>query len=417
MKKMKNLSFIQENFFDSLFFAQEVAKKLNTRVANFHDLINLRINQNPDDSFVWNRWFTPLATIYLGKHNEKRLIVVAQHLGPLNNKERFLQWADSGKKDEGSERKQYGSAGLPKISQQEFSDLIEGKFGEVSILDFDEYYAKHGANIQSSFIHFADTWGDPLLKALFGPKCDDFLDKHLQISTDNAKKKRKEEGAGYKILELGIRDRYGWHLFDSNKVDFPDDEPIALFLTLGRLCDYMNRDLSLATEIRTHEDAGHANFVVLNNESQDVIAIKYDHEKHWSSCLVINEEKVPDFFVLINIGNKLFTQYPKKGARMDSGESMFKVLEHEKIGESTCFKTEIYGSPFLKYDIQEVVAIAPEGANAYIINGEISGRETATVPVQFFKVKIDEKQRVLRSSEVASNLELLLKINGVKIIV
>ncbi len=60
-------------------------------------------------------------------------------------------------------------------------------------------------------------------------------------------------------------------------------------------------------------------------------------------------------------------------------------------------------------------AVAPEGANAYIIDGEVSCREKGSVPVQFFKVKINEKQRVLRRDEVVGNLDLLLKINGINI--
>ncbi len=413
---MKNLAFIQKNLFDSLTFAQEVAKKSNKRIATLPDLINLRVNQDHDNSLVWNRWFTPFTTFYLGKHQNKRLIVVAHHLGPLNNKEKFLCWTKSGKKDENN-REQYGSAGLPKISQQEFTDLIAGKFGKVSILDFNEYYAKYGMNIQNSFIHFTSAWNDPLLKLLFGDKCNNFLKKHLRISSNNAKEKNKQKGAGNKILELGIRDRHGWYLFNSTKVDFPDDEPVALFLTLGQLTSYGNHDLSLGTEIRTHEDAGHANFVVLNDENEDVISINYNHKDHWQNCLVENKEKTPDFFVLMDIGNnKLFTQYPKNGTRMDSGEPMFEVIKHEKIGESTFFKTEIYGSPFLKYDIQEAMTVAPKGANAYIINGKISVKETAaTIPVQFFKVQINDRRRILRNAEVTSNLNLLLKINGVSI--
>ncbi len=267
---MKNLSFIQKNFFDSLFYAQEVAKRLNTRVANFHDLIELRINQDFDTSFIWNHWFTPLATLYLGKYNGKRLIVIAQHLGPINNKERFLQWADSGKRKEGSGNKQNGSAGLPKISQQEFSDLIEGKYGEVSILDFAEYYRKHGSNIQCSFIPYIKACEDPLLKALFGPKFKLFLDKHFQISFDNTQNKNKLEEAAHKILEFGICDQYGFWLFDSYGIDFPDDQPVALFLSLGRLTSYGRHDLSMVTEIRTQEDPGYARFVVLNDKNDDV---------------------------------------------------------------------------------------------------------------------------------------------------
>lgn len=413
---MENYSFIQKNLFESLFFAQEVARKLNTRVANFHDLVNLRINQDPSNSLAWNRWYTPFATIYLGRRDGRRLIAVAQHLGPLGNRERFEQWAESGERDDDSgNRHKYGSAGLPKISQQEFADLLDGKYGEVDTLDFEEYYAKYGTHIQMSQIDFLKAGEDPLLKLLFGDQSAAFLQKHFQISRDYAKEKNKESGAENKILEIGIRDRYGWPLFGSQKVDFPDNEPVALFLTLNRAACYSNHDLSVATEIRTMEDAGMANFVVLGDEKKDVTPVSYSQEKHWINCLVDNEEEVPDFFVLMEMGEKLFSQYPKEGEQMDSGQPMFEVLEYEKIGDATSFKTKLNGSCYLLYDIQEAIAVAPEGANAYIIDGEIAGGQIATVPVQFFKVKVNSQKRILRSQEVASALALLLKINRIEL--
>lgn len=92
----------------------------------------------------------------------------------------------------------------------------------------------------------------------------------------------------------------------------------------------------------------------------------------------------------MDVGDKLFAQYPKDGARMDSGQPMFEIIECRKVGEGTSFKTETHDPPFRKYDIQDVAVVGPKGANAYIINGKIFVRETAIVPVRFFKVQIND---------------------------
>ncbi len=70
---------------------------------------------------------------------------------------------------------------------------------------------------------------------------------------------------------------------------------------------------------------------------------------------------------------------------------------------------------FLKYHIDEVCKLAPKGANAYHIIGEVQGRDTVTVPIQFYQVTPLTEKRILRNQEVMDNLDLLLEINNVLI--
>ena len=410
---MKNLSFYQEKFCDALFFAKTIAEKTKCHIATLPDLINMRANKELGD-FVWEMWFTSLTTLYFGMHKDKRLIVVAHHLGPLNTKERLEEWGSSGSNDEGSDRKAYGSKGLPKITQNEFEDLISGKYGPVSVFDFDEYCRVFGPHIYPNNISSVLATRDYLLKSLFGEHFEEFVNKHLQISSDYAKKENKDEGAEYKILEFGIRDRYGWWLFSKDHKDFPEKEPVALFLTLGNPGFYGNNDLSVKTEIRTNEDFGSANFVVFSDPKEDTISIGYSPTKHWKRCLVDSDVTLDPFFSVIRLGNKLFVEYPKVGARMDTGEAMFEVIEINEVGNPTSFKTKDCWF-FLRYSIGEVKSVMPEGANAYEVIGDVSPGDIVNVPVQFFNIKADTSKRILSEKEVMGNLPLLLEINNVSI--
>lgn len=410
-----NLAFIQKKLVNSLFFALEVAKKMNARVATLPDLISLRTNNDPEQSLVWNRWLTPFTTLYFGKYKDKRIIVVAHHLGPLSTKKRLLKWTKSGIKNDDSTREKYGSDGLPKITNEEFCNLVEGKYGPVTIIDFAEYYAKFANHLSYGYIVADEICADPLFQALMGKDMELFINKCLQISTTRALKRDKEKGAESKILQFNIKDQYGWGLSEEKGFDFPDKQPIGLFINFGCLTNYSNRDLSVLTEIETIGDLDYARFVVLTNDQTDIIDIDCAAKKHWKKCLVNFDGDVPDIFVLEKFNEKYFTQYPKEGARMDTGEIMFEVIKAQKIGKETFFQTKIDYSPFLKYDINEVKAIAPKDANAYIITDNISPGDIVDVPVQFFKVEVNTKKRILHNEEIADNLSLLLKINNIKV--
>lgn len=409
---MKNLAFLQKDFLQSLFFALDVAKRLNTRLASLPDLVNIRAH-NGAENRVWNRWYTPASTIYFGVNDGKKLIVVAHHLGPLSTKERINKWSKSGTNDEGSDRRAYGIKGLPKITVAEFADLIAGKYGEVTLINFDEY--RHGflSHLRGEHILYSDALIDPLLSALFKEAKTDYLDTCLRISSEHAILNNKEEHAEKKILQLSLKDNYGWNTFTDDRSPFPEEMPVALFLTLGSAMHYLNNDLSVSTEIRGHEDLNSANFVVLNNVKQGMLNVGFNLSRDYKQCLVDNKEPVATFNVIMTEDNQMFVEYPKDGSRMDTGEAMFPVRNYTAFGQPTSFKTTHYGSPFLKYDINEVKAIAPIGANAYFICGDVVLGKMAEVPIQFCQITYDSSKRILRRQEVANNLPLLLKLNGV----
>ena len=86
----------------------------------------------------------------------------------------------------------------------------------------------------------------------------------MAISTAYALAEKKDAHAEKKILQLGIKDKYGWLLF-GGQCDFPDEQPIGLFLMLDRMSKYENHDLSISTQIITRDDLGLAKFVVLGD--------------------------------------------------------------------------------------------------------------------------------------------------------
>lgn len=411
---MKNLLFMQEKLIDSLFFAKEVANRLGTKVATLPDLVTWRSKMNASD-LAWNSWITPLTTLYFGKYKDKRIIVVAHHLGSLKTKNRLEKWGESGSNGRGSDRKAYGSKGLPKISQREFLNLVEGKEGEVSIIDFDYYYKNFLDQLSGRHTFRKDILKDPLMKALCGRDFESFVEKHFEISSEYAREKNKEPGSEEKILQLNIKGRYGWGLFLENKIDFPKRAPVALFLTFGNPSYYGNHDLSVSTEISTHEDKGLSAFMTFNSSEEDAIRMRFSPGEHYKKCLVDSEGKTLNgLSVLTHENGKLFVEYPKEGNRMDTGEIMFPVIKEEKIGGPSSFKTTDCRF-FLKYHLDEVKAVMPSNANAYEVIGDVSPGDIVDVPIQFYKIEADTSKRILRRYEVMKNLPLLLEINGVSL--
>lgn len=419
---MNNLLISNESLLTTLAFAKTIAEKTGGKIATMSDLATLRVVHNPDESVIWHRWFLSSTTIYFGTYQEKHLIVVADHFGPLNTDERFFEWEQSGKKDEGSTREMYGVEGCPKITQEEFNNLVEKKYGDVTLIDFDDYMINHNS-LYGGHITVSKALADPLLEKLLGrdrQSYEKFIEKCFFISEKNAQQERKDVGAAEKILELSVEDRYGWDLFSLYKKEnkeFPIT-PIALLLYLGTPSYFGNHDLSVSTEIHTMEELGYSQLLVLNDKKMPTVIIEYNPKKQWKECLVANEKEFKETFFSLKGDEELFVEYPKRtdGSYMDTGEIMFPLSNVEKIGAPTFFETDDCQF-FLKYHIDEVRKVAPAEANAYHITDGVSPGEKVKVPVQFYKVTPITEKRIMRKKEVMNNLNLLLKINGMAYLV
>lgn len=407
---MKNLALISDGgVVSSLKASQLLAKFSNGKVASLADLITLRSNTKTTAS-VWNTWFYTTTLLCYGYYQQKKVFVVSQHLGPLRNEKKLIRWQKSGDRDTVGGRYKYGSPGLPKISQKEFNKLVEGKYGAVTVIDFYEYYREYSKHLNGDRMLRMAARRDPLWSALLGPSAEKFIDVHVKASEEYARTEKKDRGAEKLIFKLDLRDHYGWNpLCDEGLKDFPTDNAVALLMSLGSIQGAWNRDYSLMTEIGVNLNlqGSLSKFAVLRDATMDIETVDYDPVKHWKQYLIENKPSGLDgFYVLTSRAKQLFSEYPKVGNRMDTGEIMHPVVGYEKIkGPNHFVTTDCHF--FLKYDIEEVKAIAPEGANAYEIIGDVRPGDRVKVPVQFYKVTLDTTKRVLRRKEVMKNLPLL----------
>ena len=417
---MKNFLISNEGFLKAFASAQQLARKTGGRIATMADMAVLRTKTDTNDSF-WNIWALTATTLYFGSYKGERLIVIAHHFGPLTSDERIVGWASSGEFKEGDTRQVGGIKGCRTITQEEFNNLVEGMYGEVKTIKFDEYQPLHKEELNGSQINIDRATEDPLLEALLGrdrASYEAYLQQCFSIAKDYAKEQHKEEGAEKKILQLSIEDMYGWSLFNSysETIGFPET-PIAFMMLFQRPSRYANHDLSISTELHVEESIkGYQQFIVLNDEEDGLVEIGFNVQKHWKKCTVPNTKEFKETFFSLTGGNgkALFVEYPKStdGAYMDTGASMFPVSDVVAIGEPTTFTTDNCMF-FLKYHIDEVRKLAPEGANAYKIIGDVQGRGTVTIPIQFYSVIPLTDHRILHEKEVMDNLELLLEINNI----
>ncbi|HEU0051268.1 MAG TPA: hypothetical protein VFQ60_04425, partial [Patescibacteria group bacterium] len=123
------------------------------------------------------------------------------------------------------------------------------------------------------------------------------------------------------------------------------------------------------------------------------------------------------FYHLLQIGNQHFTEYPKRGDRMDTGAPEFVVTSVKPVqGGPFLFNTSVGGFyGYFKYGIKEVSRLAPKGANAYMFTQPIitnpPGRKMQhTTGVKFFKVEVDTSRRVIRDEDVYRDYEFMMSL-------
>ncbi|GHV28331.1 hypothetical protein FACS1894176_10840 [Bacteroidia bacterium] len=415
----KNLYVFNEDLLKAYKIAKALTKEgSGRRIATLEDIIALRA-ESPEESEIWQKWFTSGSTIYIGTSAKgEKLIVIAHHLGPLTTIKRVEKFTKSALKEGG--RTADGWKGCRKILQEEFDALIEEKYGKVDVFSHEQYEGAIYSLLRSGHYPINLIRNNPLLKSLLGKSGEQFIEKHLEISRAYAKKGRKEKGAGEIILTVNLEDNHGLdilHTFNQEhfkKVEWPT-QPIAGFLCIGNPSHWGNKELSISTEIDWESGGRSAKFIILTGEnSKGLQEIKANPLINLEKCLVDNPagEKA-DFFVLTKENGKYFVQVPKVGDRMDTGTPKYPILYIEKVGNETSFTTTDCRF-FLKYDINEVKAIAPEGANAYLITESVYPGKVVQVPVQFYHIEIDTSKRILTPKELYSNFELLCEINGIK---
>lgn len=426
-------------------YAMKFAGK-NGRLATMPDIVEDRLNSCPG-KWPWETYFTTTTAEYCGiGKNGKQILIVAHGIGPMSTLE-GVQKAYSWQYQDKDRNRRGG-----RITQQEFSDLEDGKFGDVSIIDLDSYCKRY----QYPFLQVlrsneAET--DPVLLARLGPYAKEYVEVHTFASRrwHNEQARIKPENKYHLPNQKQfLRHRRIQHLYDGDAYSNPyiikledaanccytfgpqhghrpieNGYAIAHLVSTGGLCHLHHEgNESLVFDVGLHEWWDGVRFVGIQ-AGYDVLtgfrncpgASDLVH-RYWRDLLIAHKEPLEFCFGgLVRINHQWFTQYPKPGESMDTYEPEFVVTSMKKIGGLVIFRTTVGGyHGFFKFGLNEVQAIAPPNANAYSIVGEpqnvwINGNPNhQTCEVQFYRIEADTTKQIMRANTLAHNYDLMLKL-------
>jgi hypothetical protein len=422
-KEYRAMAFFSQDYVKAASLATRFAGEQG-RIATLPDVIDARL-ATPLGKAPWEQYICTNSAEYFGFSKAGNpIIVVAHGIGPISTPEGVVTAYKSPLKPV-----DHGRTGMEgRVSQVEFLRLADGQYGEVAIVDFRDYESRY----EYPFLESLTAWQaaeDPLVRARLGSRTEEYLKRHHQEALawageeDEAISKGEIEHYGikrtrpigterYKIIQVGDPNNSGY------RFRTPDEAPLAHYLTIEQLM-LRNGD-SLHSGIDCRESGTGAARVVgiRGGEPIDDIApsIRIDRHvivKHLDRFLkpVEGERQLPPLFRLSKAGETWFTQYGKEGSRLDTGQLEYVVRGLEPVpAQAKEFWTRwggYYG--FFKYDVEEVQALAPEGANAYRFTGEprIEG-PNHIAPIEFYRADVDTTRFIPQREELEADFDTLI---------
>lgn len=417
------------------------------RIATMPDIVAARIETKPGDT-PWETYFTTTTAEYFGKSRKGKFILIVAHgVGPMSTLDGIRKAYSWEYKDK--TRSHRGG----RITEQEFYDLEDGKFGEVSIIDIVEYCARYEYPF-IQHLRLSQALTDPVLKARFGPETEKYLLTHAEYSRAwHREQAGLDPGNRYNIPDH-VHQPFLERRRDQHLQDGADNsDPFILGLDGAANCSYgcpkygfrkLEDGYALAHLVSTgslcHSTHGGGESLILDTSCHEwwngvrLVGIQAggsirqglhrgpDVEKllrkNWQDLLVwTNSTEEIGFRALVKIGERWFTQYPKQGDGMDTWEPEYVVTFMEEVGLPVQFRTTVGGyHGFFKFGMNEVQAIAPPTANAYFFVGDPTnewheGNPTHQVAmVQFYRITADPTKRMMRSDQLCHDFDTLMRL-------
>jgi hypothetical protein len=416
------------------------------RLATLPDIIDARLATDPKHA-PWRQYYTTLSAEYFGRTRKGTpILIVAHGVGPMATLDGILKAYSYEFKDR--ERNNRGG----RITQQEFWDLESGKYGEVAIVDVNEYAKRYDYPFLE-IIQSDAAFEDPLIRARLGSRAEEYIRKHkalakewhlrqAEIVPENKYKAPAHEhrkyvahrkwmhrlaGIGHPhILEMeGPSNCWYGHRNDDTGVFEPTLErrgggPFAHLLSINGLVNmhYQGERESLVSEVSCHEWSNGVRLVGAQHKKR-IVNIHRGADTHelldmyWRELMnPVGSPTEVGFRPLVQLGDTWFTQYPKMGDGLDTHAPEFQVTDIVSIGEPVIFRTEVLGYYGLfKYDIRGIQALAPRLANAYTVNDpELESDKVQRATVQFYNVNVDTSQRLIRAEQLANDYETMMRL-------
>lgn len=417
------------------------------RLATMPDMVSARFGSRPDQAGPWNTYYTTLTAEYFGRGRSGRMLIIVAHgIGPMSTLEGVKKAYSWEYKDK--DRSRRGG----RITQQEFWDLEDGKYGPVEIIDYEDYCQRYEYPFME-ILRYSQAMTDPVLKARLGEAWQHYLVLIAEYARSFHREKAGVEPAD-RLYQVGDETYLKYvggcdeqHLRDGAK----DSDPYIIKVGDASNCSYYvktERGLEEGYALGHLVSTGslcYMGFIPTGGCSREALVHDIDCHEWWNGTRIVGmksganilagidscpeatailRSNWQDFFVpakepaefgfgaLMKIGDQWFTQYLKQGERMDTHEPEFLVTEAEKVGGLVTFRTTIGGyHGFFKYGIKEVESLAPVGANAYCVVGAIDTEckdgdpEYHRTEVQFYRVEVDTSQRLRRAKDLSYDHE------------
>ena len=373
---------------------------------------------DPSNPTPWDRYYTTLTAEYFGFLGGRTSIIVAHGVGPMSTLQGVLdayryQFDDKSRNHRGG-----------RISQSEFEKLASNEYGDVSIIDYEEYRNRFGDGqfrAPTGYRRASEASRDPLLVARLGQRAHEYIARHAALAREYYQKQ----------ASLVIADPYILDVSDPNNLPYWCREvekglAFAHLTSIGGigLVHHENgmRLPSWACDVGIHEWWDGVRLLGARDGSAGTITDGPDAyillRKHWKKLFESSGLKhVPNgIFVLMQMPDKTwFTQIPKKGASADTYEPEFRVTSMEKVGGLERFYTNSnYPVPIFRYDRREAQAVLPKEANAYELVGDpakTGGADSKeTCLVQGYRVKVDYTKYLMRQDKLANDYDRMMQL-------
>lgn len=445
------LTFFHDKGFVAAFNQASRYAGKNGKVATMPDIIDARLASELGTP-AWESYFTTMSAEYVGfTKGGNQLLIVAHGVGPMSTIDGILEAYSYEFKD--TTRSKHGG----RISRKEFLKLESGAYGDVSIVDLQEYLDLYYQYPFIQALRASEAMIDPVLRARFGPRVEEYVQLHAERAREwHAEQYGVTPENRYELPHhdefCGRRRKLHWELAQNgsdpfivevkhpsqcyypllNKILKGSTQAAAHLLSLGRLC-HMSHTVDEDNGTRQGYEslvfdsdcAGWNDAVRLAaSKTKSFDGLKDGAEnleeiiaENWQQFMQPTKLKSADgFYLLREFAGQTFTDVPKKGHSMNTAQPEFLVTSKEEIDCGTpVLRTKIGGyHMFVRYSTKEVLRLAPPGANAYTtgefaIECDSEGNPSHHVAeIQFYKVEIDHTKRLMTEDQLRSNYPLMM---------
>lgn len=396
-------------------------------IATIPDWVDARLGTGPFEKFgyhdpskptPWDQYYTTMSAEYVGwSKGGRKVLIVAHGIGPMATLDGILDayrfhYDDKDRNNKGG-----------RISADEFLKLESGFYGNVEIVDLEQYLRSREYPFIGS-LHSSEALNDPVLRARLGPKATQYIKCHTAYAMQYHETEQNRKITDPYILQV---EGPGFYWVEHAKLE--EGLAYAHLLSVGQIMQMNHqseyRVPSWVSDINTHDWYNGVRLIGVREGIVTGVGKGPDPyrllREHWRELMESSGARVPfleDFHVLVQIPDKTwFTQVDKAGDGMDTCEPEFQVTAIEPIGEPVPFFTDVrHYHGFFKYAKDEARAVMPQGANAYALVGtpeniwEGGNPVRQTCLAQPYKVEVDYTKRLMKESKLANNYERLMEL-------